>query len=67
MRPFNPVSRPAGWGFGLYHGGLSPWVYSFASSILSGLQKNCPEGTIAIAHDDDLRLVENVVRPQVQD
>ena len=29
--------------------------------------KNCPEGTIAIAHDDDLQLVEHGVRLQVQD
>ena len=27
------------------------------------LRKNCPEGTIAIAYDDNLQLIENVVRP----
>ena len=26
--------------------------------------KKCPEDTLAIAHDDDLQLVENVVRPR---
>jgi len=35
-----------------------------ASCLLSKLEKKCPEGTIAITHDDDLQLVENVVRPR---
>ena len=33
-------------------------------SLLSGLEKKCPDGTIAITHDDDLQLVENVVSPR---
>ena len=37
--------------------------YSFVASLLSGLQKKCPEGTIAIAHDDDLPFIENVISP----
>jgi hypothetical protein len=32
-------------------------------NLLIEPQKNCPAGTVAIAHDDDLQLVENVVCP----
>jgi len=32
------------------------------SSLLSELQKRCQEDTIAVAHDDDLDRIENVVR-----
>ena len=56
------VSRPADRGFRLYREGSSTWIFSFASSLLSELQKNCPEGTIAIVHDDDLELVKDMVR-----
>jgi hypothetical protein len=35
-----------------------------ASSRLSGFQKKCSEGIIAIAHDDDLQIFENMVRPR---
>ena len=41
------------------------WSCPFTSRLLSGLEKKCPEDIIAITHDDDLRLVENVVRPTV--
>jgi hypothetical protein len=34
--------------------------------LFSELQKKCPEGAIAIAHDDDLQFVENVVRPSLR-
>ena len=37
---------------------------SLTSCLLSRLQKKCPEDSIAVAHDDDLQLVENVVRPR---
>jgi hypothetical protein len=35
------------------------------SCLLSRLEKKCTEDAIAIAHDDDLQLVENVVRPKL--
>jgi hypothetical protein len=38
-------------------------MYSFVISLLSELQKKCPENTIAIAHDDDLPFIENVISP----
>jgi len=61
-----PVSRPAHRGFGLYRGGWSTWLCPFVSSLLSVLQKKCSESehTVAIVHDDDLQLIENVVRPR---
>ena len=31
---------------------------------LAGPKKKCPADTIAIAHDDDLQLIENVVSPK---
>ena len=34
------------------------------SSLLSGFQKKCSENVMAIAHDDDLQIVENMVRPK---
>ena len=39
-------------------------VCPLTSSLLSGFQKKCSETVIAIAHDDDLQIVENMVRPR---
>jgi len=58
------VSGSAHGSLGLYHGGSYIWACPFASSLLSGLEKKCLEDKIAITHDDDLQLIENVVRPR---
>ena len=59
---FISVSRPAHRSFGLHYRGPSTWLCPFTSSLLSELQKRCQEDTIAVTHDDDLELIENVVR-----
>jgi len=33
-------------------------------SLLSGFQKKCSESVTAIAHDEDLQIVESMVRPR---
>ena len=38
-----------------------PWTFKL--SLISRFQKRCPEDVVAIAHDDDLQIVENMVRP----
>ena len=57
-----PVPRPAHRGLRLYRGGLCVNISAFAPSILIVLQKKCPNNTVAIAHDDDLRLIKDIVR-----
>lgn len=59
---FISESRPTHRGFGLHRGGSSAWLCPLASSLLTEPQKRCPEDIIAVAHDDDLQLIENVVR-----
>ena len=36
--------------------------FPLTPSLLSGFQKKCSEDVIAIAHDDDLQIVEDMVR-----
>ena len=59
-----PVSRSAHRYFGLYRGGSSIRVVPLTLSLISKFQKKCPEDVVAIAHDDDLQIVENLVRPR---
>ena len=52
--------------FGLYCRGSSAWIRLFASIVLSGPPKKCQsddveEGILAIAHYDDLQLIDDVV------
>jgi hypothetical protein len=61
-------SRSTRRSFGLYCGGSSAWIRLFALVVLSGPQKKCQaddveEGILAIAHHDDLQLIEDVVCP----
>jgi hypothetical protein len=57
-----PVPRPAHRSVRLYYGGRCAYISAFASSLLIIPQKKCPNNTVAIAHDDDLRCIEDVVR-----
>ena len=45
---------------------VSPYLFSVTSVLISTFQKkcggDCPAETVAIAHDDDLQLIEEVVR-----
>ena len=63
------VSRPTNRGFELYRRGSSAQAWSFALILLSQQQKKYIYGyesydcTIAIADDNDLQLIEDVVCP----
>jgi hypothetical protein len=62
------VSRSARRSFGLYCGGSSLWIRLFALIVLSEPEKKCQmddvkEGILAIAHHDDLQLIEDMVCP----
>jgi len=45
---------------------VGPYLFSLTSALISTFQKkcggDCPAETVAIAHDDDLQLIEEVVR-----
>jgi len=62
------VSRPINQGFALYRGGSSARARPFALLVLSQHQKNYPrdataDSAIAVAHDNDLQLIERTVGP----
>lgn len=41
---------------------VGAYISAFTSSVLIIPQKKCPNNTVAIAHDDDLRYIRDVVR-----
>jgi len=57
-----PVSRHAHRGIRLYRGGPCSCRFSADSALLTVLPKQCTTDAVAITHDDDLQLVEEVVR-----
>jgi hypothetical protein len=57
-----PVPRRAHRGIRLYRGGPCSCRFSVDSALLTVVQKQCTTDAVAITHDDDLQLVEEVVR-----
>jgi hypothetical protein len=62
MTSRSPVPRRAHRCVRLYRGGPCPCNFSVRSALLTALQKQCTTDAVAITHDDDLQLVEEVVR-----